>query len=1263
MDADEFEMLANQSTQEIDDISSLLGGSGTVHAEDELYGSLKGSTQPVLVSNLTPSFTDAKKAVTHQVSTSNRVVRSGGDWYDVPGVSNRGPDDFMVLKHTDRSSSQLMTYDAIDEVWDGNGNLLFSRSNQHTDKALVDKYLAELKAGNPTTVQGAPQYTDADIADAIRRSRDPEGGFTSSAGMEFKSKHEARQYLKERREHWAFEGDDYWRNNPAEMDLFVKDYDEVQKFVEGEDPLTGLDDDFWGGIDTERMEADYNAAKDSQVHGENEWNGMENSQDYVPDEYPREEVQQDYFFTQGFAALRAIEEAAMEVANSKPLRLYEHIDELPPGTLEQVESFLKLRGEEGLEVDGLAMRFAKARADSGLLNYSRKYSFNSLLGNILPFEFFKTTTMTKWLTRSADRPAMLQVYLKSREYLEESESVDGDSVPDWLRRTIKVYQYGGTGLSEDIGNIYVDPLKVVDSLGSSYGWSDKAIARKDSIDGRTESILEYKASRGEIDEDEAKKAIESHTGPLWDEISNEAQLDIDGRKYGILDFMSIFSMPHAPLTWINELWHGTEENIGPQSPVGQYSKGIQSILEYFQVDITDAVEEKYPELKGQEAWEWVVDNSKYAYPHEISGAGRLKTNELYKNGMNWLFRLSDRDHTWIEKNRPDWFLARMKREINLVGFDKWEEIRDERNFINLVAERGIHIDVAKEQFMSKSGDYWDEAERISALQYGVGALSSLLAIPAKFHIPGSEQVSQAMADFKETVKLYDAGDIDAYEEFFEKEPWYSLEQMVWKTEDERWRKFASDHIYDSLNNMTSIERRQVEDVMGEGWVKSVYDGLLKEQTTAQLQSWMRTFGGPTFGIQDPLDKAIDFISPEIARQCQVFYTSSNYLYPGVFEFLPEYMTHSDTGRETWREENPDKYQVVQMYYTHKQDFIKRNPHCGPFLAETPSWLRLFATEKEYQDALESVPNYAPSEIVGSMDGDLQGMVYDYIFNDEDIPASVQPELDEYAANLGLTADSVLQMAAGEEPDFWGRNEVINAVMDIWGTTSSVHKREYKELLGFDLDEILYTKGSEERLNAFGQFTTPELVSIARVIGLEVDGQPAIKTPGMTSDVTAKRVDIYWDTFNEIHPKFYEYQEEYLSLSEREQKSWFNANPEKKRVLLSGWDYREDYIRRFPDTAPHIMRDVEDDETGEMITDRWLRYFRNDKRYWESQLSKTGDYAQVEVFHGLPDDLKLPVLEYVNRGDSLSKANQILLKQYAKSLDISYTELLRILKEK
>lgn len=219
-----------------------------------------------------------------------------------------------------------------------------------------------------------------------------------------------------------------------------------------------------------------------------------------------------------------------------------------------------------------SVRFAEYVRDSALLNYNRRFNYNTWLGTVFPYEFWFTQSAFKWALHSIDRPAMLSSYLRLRKFLETAYKPEPGR-PSRLRGNIRIPL---PFLPEWMGDMYVDPFQSLLPFDQwSYPFEQRA-AQETRDEGVAERKLEELYNDGEITQAQLDLALSRHSGPLWERAVSLAQTDDAEGRYNDVDFITGFLNPHAPLLWAYERARNREP--GAVLPLTRTIGGVANML-------------------------------------------------------------------------------------------------------------------------------------------------------------------------------------------------------------------------------------------------------------------------------------------------------------------------------------------------------------------------------------------------------------------------------------------------------------------------------------------------------------------------------------------------------------------------------------------------------------------------------------------------------------------------------------------------------------
>jgi hypothetical protein len=220
-------------------------------------------------------------------------------------------------------------------------------------------------------------------------------------------------------------------------------------------------------------------------------------------------------------------------------------------------------------------RFAEYKRDTALLNYNRRYKFDTYATMLFPYQFWFTHSAANWLIHSVDRPAMLSTFLKIKEFMNTAGSPN-QALPQRLKGAVRVGIPFLPDWMED--SIYFDPIRSLLPFDTFAYPFERYMQRNSTLEGRTEYILNDMFENGQISEEELANAIETQNGPLYLKAREMAIADDDELKFNAWDFASLLSGPHAPLQWAYNVAKGEPEDIGPFTPMSRTIKGAAGLM-------------------------------------------------------------------------------------------------------------------------------------------------------------------------------------------------------------------------------------------------------------------------------------------------------------------------------------------------------------------------------------------------------------------------------------------------------------------------------------------------------------------------------------------------------------------------------------------------------------------------------------------------------------------------------------------------------------
>jgi hypothetical protein len=346
--------------------------------------------------------------------------------------------------------------------------------------------------------------------------------------------------------------------------------------------------------------------------------------------------------------------------------------------------------------------------------------------------------------------------------------------------------------------------------------------------------------------------------------------------------------------------------------------------------------------------------------------------------------------------------GRVRKELGLPAFNKWDEYNVDRMLSNMTALGEITKDQALRAMIDREGDAYDEAVIKAGKEFGVGALGSTFGIPAKAY-PEGEFLQRSLADdYQDAWRRYNEGEEDAVNIFNDLHPEYETRLALWKPPEERLQRFLVDNIWDIWHDLPNLTKWELRDQLGENFDKKLmvenpsYDSI----TLDELQIWLKLMGGDPPGTLNSEPPPIDLADPEVAWRVQVFYNTKWEYFPkelGIDEMQDEYFALTDKkAKKAYR----DSHQVMVDYWDWRRDWMHRNPETVPYLTDKDFEFEYSSPEAERR-AGQPEPWLTWDEWQQYMGAPASNLMEDHLVRGEDLNPAMQDRVEDLAVQLGL----------------------------------------------------------------------------------------------------------------------------------------------------------------------------------------------------------------------------------------------------------------------
>jgi len=654
----------------------------------------------------------------------------------------------------------------------------------------------------------------------------------------------------------------------------------------------------------------------------------------------------ELYYNRGIPALNALKESALEIARDKPLKFVD----LAPEAQKGVKNYVSHVQGQMSDLRLGALKYAEYTRDSALLNYSRTTNMDNWLQTIVPYEFWTMHTAWNWALRTVDRTHAVANILRLKKFTDTGfrpESGFPQRLKGHLRiKTPFLPKIFGDWIGDEL---FVNPMGVAIPIDNFTRPYEEYLGQERRDEGAAERVLEELLGDGQITQDEYTEAINAHAGAAWERAVGLARQDDTEGRMNAFDLGSMLLSPHAPIMWAYNESQGKQVQEGAFTPLGRSLRGIAGL---FGVD----------------------------------------TNDMPVLGIG----------------------GKIRQSIGLAPFSEWDDYRIDRMMVNMLSDKEVidgipvTIDALQRATIERAGPLYEEAKRRSLIESGINSLGSITGIPTKSYPPGEENVRKQKELYEKMYEKYEAGDHQAYGRFIEKYPEYEARIGLFKTPEERTRLFVVDQMWDTYNGLTSLDKREVRERLGDDFVNAFLNNETRSTDSLpveMLSSWLTMMGGDPPGSLGDDAVPINFAPPEIGQVAQFFYDYRSQSFPDYFEKQNLYYKMDKGGaRKTYLRQNPD----LKAYWDWKWDFLERNPSVAPYLSENPP---TYASPQALQEAFGAEPNVTPQELIASLGEPTFNQIVDFIIDGDPLDTFVTNKLDAITAQTGIEEDAIINQVA------------------------------------------------------------------------------------------------------------------------------------------------------------------------------------------------------------------------------------------------------------
>lgn len=217
-----------------------------------------------------------------------------------------------------------------------------------------------------------------------------------------------------------------------------------------------------------------------------------------------------------------------------------------------------------------ANKYAEGKRNFSLLDYSSRTGLDTVLQMAYPYQFWMTRSMVHWASRIMANPAILSRYMRITNFGRSAEEKEG--FPQRLKGKVQIPL---PFLPDWMGDsVYIDPFRHVFPFEAVARPFTQLAEQNNMINRKTYSLIQEWTASEQITEEEARTALETMSGELWDKAKTEARASSELEINNPLDFSFAISSPNILLNYlINFSPLGSKDRIG-QLPI---TRTIQAV--------------------------------------------------------------------------------------------------------------------------------------------------------------------------------------------------------------------------------------------------------------------------------------------------------------------------------------------------------------------------------------------------------------------------------------------------------------------------------------------------------------------------------------------------------------------------------------------------------------------------------------------------------------------------------------------------------------
>lgn len=542
-----------------------------------------------------------------------------------------------------------------------------------------------------------------------------------------------------------------------------------------------------------------------------------------------------------------------------------------------------------------SMKYAEAKKDQALLNYSRRTGLDEVLSVPFPYIFWYTKNVMNWTMRMFEQPKYFATYARFREMQERMER---EGIPARLRGKIRIpapYLPDWMG-----GGLWQDPMRQLFPFSQFSDPIERMANLENSAKYKTFDVLGRMVKEGQISQQEADHAKETREGEVW----NSAYA-IATNELGTFDPISLANTMATPAMYISIPW-----------------------------------------LLAQRQ------------PERISPTPMLKTTQAVETLLNDT-PLSAIGKTIGAIGKPEQYLREKIMTPATAMFGQWGDYYVNRQLANMVADGEVDARTAKLAMIEKDGPAYDDAvnrvrEEValrvpgsaavfaakngaSLPQFGAAVFHSIF--PSGLLPKGELQYDELLDDYSYAWDMYKRGYKDSLTDFFNDHPEYEARIAIKEDDpDEQLRQFLISELWDRYMSLNSPDKEVIRDQLGPTFQEYFLDKNTRSYdaiSTDKLGYWSYAIGGMVPKVEDmqPIIEGgypqAEIWSPELSAGYQAYMDERDSLFPNWYAIQNRYYNNTPKSQ---RRAYLSKHPELKEYWSWNRNYKAQHPELQPIIS-------------------------------------------------------------------------------------------------------------------------------------------------------------------------------------------------------------------------------------------------------------------------------------------------------------------------------------------